>query len=469
MSSPRLVLLVTTLALGACSGSSPAVDAALTDLPPDTAVADAMSPPVPSIDGAFEDWSSVSALATDAAGDASGAFDLTTVKAFGRGSMLYLLFNVGKELNAGAGAATDGTLRLELALPGRLTVDLRAHALYTDGDPAQALKWTDVAYAIAPTYASTRFEARIDLARFGVKAGDRIKIDFAGSDALPAPAEVVMGPPAASPAARSLGREPGTSLRIASNNTYLDGLGDPARQARVGRLVKAAAADIYCFQELGTTDVAATLKAIDPRGDGATWNVHKVLDVAIASRATLNPLPQSTNAIAGAALELGGKPLVVFSLRTTCCGYAGDPSDVARVQQMTEVAGTIKKLRDGALGTELLAWRDAQVVVVGDWNLVGSRKPLDVMLDPSGPALSHWQLRHVTVDDVFTWRSEKVGEFPPGMLDVLVHSPAKLQRKNGFILDTADLDAPKLGQLGLQANDSQASDHLWLVADFELR
>jgi len=54
------------------------------------------------------------------------------------------------------------------------------------------------------------------------------------------------------------------------------------------------------------------------------------------------------------------------------------------------------------------------------------------------------------------------------MLDVLVHGEGKLKRRNGFILDTADLDAPRLGQLGLQANDSQASDHLWLVADFEL-
>jgi hypothetical protein len=54
------------------------------------------------------------------------------------------------------------------------------------------------------------------------------------------------------------------------------------------------------------------------------------------------------------------------------------------------------------------------------------------------------------------------------MLDLIVHSPG-LERGNGFVLDTAELDAKTLSELGLQATDSQASDHLLLVADFSVK
>ena len=37
-------------------------------------------------------------------------------------------------------------------------------------------------------------------------------------------------------------------------------------------------------------------------------------------------------------------------------------------------------------------------------------------------------LRHLRGEDVFTWRDDKTGEFPPGMLDVLVHSPDLLPK-----------------------------------------
>jgi len=106
------------------------------------------------------------------------------------------------------------------------------------------------------------------------------------------------------------------------------------------------------------------------------------------------------------------------------------------------------------------------VVVVGDWNLVGSRTPLDVMLDKSsGPGLAHLLLRHLRGDDVFTWYQDELDAFPPGMLDVLVHSPDLTPRRS-FVLDTAELGDATLAKLGLQPDDSQASDHLMLVADF---
>jgi hypothetical protein len=475
MDRAAVVICLSVLAtLCACSGSGSAADATGGDLSPaDAAVQpDAAPLATPSIDGQFDDWAGLGALATDPAGDASGGFDLTVVKATARGPKLYLYFEIGKELNAPAGLAADGTLLIDLALPGgRLTVDLRGRKAYTDGDPSKTLAWSEIDYVLAPTYASKRFELRVDLDRFGVKLGDTIKIDFGGADALDAPASLTIDQPADTPVARSPDREAGTSFRVASLNAWYDALHDPTRAVAAGRLVVAVAAEVYCFQELTSataTELASTLQTLDPHGDGATWNVQMRGHRAIASRASLVPLPlpSSTQAFAAAALELAGKKLVVFSVCTTCCGYIGSLEDQARIQQMSELAATIKKLRDGTLGAALDPWRDAPVVVVGDWNLVGSRKPLDLMLDPAGPALSHWQLRHLLVDDVFTWRADD--PFPPGMLDLLVHSPTRLTRKNGYVLDTADLDAAALGALGLQDADSEVSDHLMLVADFQL-
>jgi len=468
--------LLMAWAFSACSGSSSGDDAAV-DLPITDAGGEADAAPpsaTPVIDGQLDEWSIIDPLATDPTGDASGGFDLTRVKATSRGTVLYLSFDITKTLNAHGGAGSEGTLLIDVTMPaGRLTVDLRGRSAYPDGDTQKTLRWSEVDYVIAPTYASKQFELRLDLQRFGVKVGDSIKIDFSGSDALAAPASFTMTRPAATPGRRSADRAPGTTVRIASLNTYHDGLTDPPRQAAIGRLVKAVAADIYCFQELLTTpgpDVASTLQTIDPHGDGATWNVHKLSDLAIATRAALKPLPTQSSAqmFAAAAIDLGEKLLVVFTVRTTCCGYIGNPADLARIQQMTELAATVKKLRDGQLGGELDPWRDAPVVVIGDWNLVGSRTPLDLILDAtSGPGLAHWQLHHLLGDDTYTWRSETVGEFPPGMLDLVTHSKS-LKQHNGFIFDTADLDAATVSNLGLQAPDSQASDHLVLVADFEI-
>lgn len=245
----------------------------------------------------------------------------------------------------------------------------------------------------------------------------------------------------------------------------------PARAARLGRLLKAVAADIYCFQEVFTaqaTTIAAALTTLDPYGDGATWTAHKVGDTVIATRGTLTPLPtqRSWQQHVGAAVDIAGRSLVVFTVRPVCCGHIGHTADTQRINEMKSVAATIGKLRAGTLGTTVQAWKASPLVVIGDWNMVGSRTPLDVMLEksPSGPGLTHYLLRHLKGDDVFTWYKNEPGGFPPGMLDLLVHS-AELTPRSGFVLDTAELEAATLTKLGLQQDDSQASDHLLLVVD----
>jgi len=460
------------VALWSCSDDGgQAVDGRPADGGIDGPVADGPAPEVtPIIDGVFDEWKGVAVLATDPAGDASGPFDVTELRAIGRGTKVYLCFDAGQTLNAAAGPAGQGSLLIDVAAGSRrLTVDLRQHAAYLDGDPTKALRWSEIDYNLAPTYADQRFEVRLDVARLGVKQGDTVTVDFAGSDALAAPASLTLGAPDPATATRSAERLSGTTFRVASLNVLVDGLTDPGRGPAIGRLLAAVAADVYCFQEVlnGTAaEIEAGLRSIDPLGDGGAWTAHRFSDAVVVTRGALTPLPgQAGQRFAGAALDLGGSKVVVYSLHLVSRGYAGSAEDQERIAEVKALVAAIKELRDGKLGASLDPWRQAPLIVVGDWNLVGSRTPLDLVEDKAGPALEHWMVSHLRGDDVFTWYDDVLGQFPPGMLDLLVHG-AGLSRKNGFVLDSTELDSATLTQLKLQEKDSRTTDHLMIVADF---
>ncbi|MCA9311094.1 MAG: hypothetical protein KDA21_07805, partial [Phycisphaerales bacterium] len=153
-----------------------------------------------SIDGDFDDWSGLPVLTTDAAGDASGGFDVTRVKATGAGSVLAVQFDVGQDLNYQSGAGSQGTLLVRLAIHGGPVVELdcRDRAFTVGGS---SVPWTAVDFAGAPTFADDEFEMRFDLATWGVGPGSQVDVSFAGSDTV-APVTVTMGAASSPPAER---------------------------------------------------------------------------------------------------------------------------------------------------------------------------------------------------------------------------------------------------------------------------
>lgn len=132
---------------------------------------------------------------------------------------------------------------------------------------------------------------------------------------------------------------------------------------------------------------------------------------------------------------------------------------------------TLRELRDGMLGPAFESSRTAPVIVTGDWNLVGSRTPLTMLEAPiggGGAALTHWLLDDIVSRQVQTWR-DPVSTFSPGVLDLTAYDAAQLRPHNGFLLDTLIMPEAMLLTLGLQATDSDASDHKMLVTDFAVR
>jgi hypothetical protein len=153
----------------------------------------------------------------------------------------------------------------------------------------------------------------------------------------------------------------------------------------------------------------------------------------------------------------------VVSVHFKCCGYAGSWQDETRVYQAQQLAGQIRKLRKGDFGDEC---RKAGIVVIGDYNLVGSRKPLDIL---KIAGLTELLLRSAADGAAYTWRGITQEEsFWPGRLDLLTYDRSALRPSMGLVVDTTRLSSRALRELKLSDADSLASDHLMLVADFQL-
>lgn len=433
--------------------------------------------PEPNADGRFPEWNGIAPIATDPADDASGAFDVRMLFAINRGSRIFLRFDTSSILNLQSGPSTDGTLVIMFGMPGgrSLSIDLRNRKLWRDGDPSLRVSWSDVNLVSGPTHAASEFELAADLAMFGVDVGSTVTIGLTGSDSLTEFVPFTMSRAALPPARRSAARATGTSLRIASLNTFATGLLSTSRRPRILRLIDAADADIYCLQEEYSStaaQLAASLEEADPREDGSAWNVHKVNDCAIASTSTILPIASTSTRMAAAVVDppVPGTQdaVVVFSIHPNCCGFIGSVEDERRIAEMGQLLATLDDLRSGSLGPALEPYRDAPAIVAGDWNLVGSDVPLRMLADPNGPGMIDVFPLRLIGEDCTTWRSTSTaaGSFCPGRLDLIAHSPSRLSCLRSFLLETSALNETELMTLGLQSTDSTASDHLLMAADF---
>lgn len=434
------------------------------------------SRPAPVVDGVFDEWRESDRIATDPRGDAAGAFDLTDVWARSDGARLVLRFALVSALNLQAGDEADGTLRAEIGLADgrRLTVDFRARTLLLDGATSDAVTWRSVRLLVMPTYAAREYEMQVDLSALGVRDGQAVTIDFSGSDSLSAPARFVLERASRGIRALDTGRARGVDWRFASLNTMRTGtLSTPERVASLGRLVRSAGADIVCMQEeyeSSEEQLGAFLTAHDPRSGG--WAVHKHNDCAVAapaSRARLHPLPSNDSSFAAAVVEpvAGADAVIVFSVHPKCCGYTGSEEDARRMAQMERLLTTLEGVRTGAFGRELERFRSAPAVIIGDWNLVGSRGPLDMVEDAAGPGMRAVVVRNTATHDTATWFGIPTGpgSFPPGRLDLVAHSSPGLRAVRACLVDTGAMKGSMLRRLGLRAEDSAATDHLLMVVD----
>lgn len=96
-------------------------------------------------------------------------------------------------------------------------------------------------------------------------------------------------------------------------------------------------------------------------------------------------------------------------------------------------------MRERAFGEKT---KGAGVVLIGDYNLVGSNKPLKVLKNAGLTDL----LVKGSDGAAYTWRGLKpVESFWPGRLDLVTHD-SKLKPLKGVVLDTARLSPARIAR-----------------------
>ncbi|MDX1396085.1 MAG: endonuclease/exonuclease/phosphatase family protein [Gemmatimonadota bacterium] len=429
----------------------------------------------------------------DADGDPSSG-----ASAFGvEGADLVLSFTMWR----GPGRADDGTTwwRPDPADPERVVPPR------TSGDPDAIGLWFE------PRHTSAWVELR--LARRGPDpdwwsgaafGGRLVAVDRDGRvtpasdvfrhtlETTAADAPVASGDPA---------RATGTDFRLVSWNVSRVRVATDPAPAR--RILAALSPDLVLLDEvppnLGPDDMLAIL----PGGREAGWNVHVGTSGsrqrgAIAFRGDVVPAPEFARVpypagvpdldpgstepgiaevalnmagsgvpVTGAWVDPGGQPFLAVTLDLVCCGNSA-----------TSIQDTIRRLEAQAINRAARAALAAgpprgggapHVIVGGDFNLVGSRRPLADLaagLGSEGSALSSVYALQLDGRSSATWESSGV-PFPPGQLDYVLHTAGALRVRRAFVFEARDVEAGRRRSLGLREDDSdRASDHRPIVVDF---
>jgi endonuclease/exonuclease/phosphatase family metal-dependent hydrolase len=332
--------------------------------------------------------------------------------------------------------------------------------------------------ACLPTYSSEDYELRIDRLAPGSSVlpaagwidvvaeqvdadgnilwSDRQSIELPARDAAPEVVDV------------TLPARPEHGVRVMSANVLFSSpLTNPDAFERV---LRATDPDVILYQEWFRTE-REKVEAWVSEHAGADWALHfpdERAGVAIATRfpivarydEALPPSGEGRPARACAALiDTDAGELLAISVHLKCCGGAGSEEDLTRIDQAKAINGFIAWVHE--------QHPDAMVVIAGDFNLVGSRVPLEVMargLGVQGDDLDPALTPVLGDSSVVTWVDEK-SRFGPGRLDWLLYDDSRSELVDAYMLNTRVLTDEALERLGLERDDSKASDHLPMVVD----
>jgi endonuclease/exonuclease/phosphatase family metal-dependent hydrolase len=153
--------------------------------------------------------------------------------------------------------------------------------------------------------------------------------------------------------------------------------------------------------------------------------------------------------------------IAVGTAHLKCCGTAGSVEDKTRMAQ----AAAINRAMRAALDQSKTPLR----VIAGDFNIVGSRAPLETLragLDSDGSGLAIAEPMLIGDAAQYTW-FDAASEFSPGRLDFALYSHASAQVVQTFVVDTSKFSTKALARMGLDAGDTAASDHLPVVVDLK--
>jgi endonuclease/exonuclease/phosphatase family metal-dependent hydrolase len=456
------------------------------------------------MDGDFRDWDELESIYSDPKGDkASGVLDFGSLKVVNDHRFLYLLIDIGTELNL------QDNNQITLYLDSDLKSDTgmkqngigaelkwifgKRYGSFINGKNSNDVKNEHIGLYSAPTVSSAAFEIAIernselfDKQLFPEDSFYISIMDDEGGDMIPNSNELIMYTfNETQPSALqkiSLDREDETDFRIMSYNVLQDNLFDTELFDTYDRIISAIEPDIIGFQELyghSANETAMKVEEMLPSGENQSWYSSKINpDIVVVSRF---PIQESYKINRSGAFVINitsgnGSYLLLINAHLS----AGD-KNIERQIQIDQLMAFIRDMKNP--GGIITLTENTPFIVMGDLNLVGYSQQLETLLngaiinseyspsflpDWDSSPLTDLKPRHTDSTLYFTWYDES-STYWPGRLDYIIYSDSVLQIDNQFVLFTPDMSDETLTECGLKYDDViLASDHLPIVADFAL-
>jgi hypothetical protein len=469
-----------------------------------SAAGTAPAEPLPIVlDGVFDDWDGVDPVYIDPLGDggASG-IDFERLWVADDNRFLFLRFELGTELllsetndlmlyldtdmNASTGLAVNGIgAELKWAFGSR-------QGWYYRNGYDWPVQQNNIRFRAFPSVSAPVFEIAVgrgtvpngsDPLFFGDQVRIFLRDNTGGGDGLPAIGETLTYTmddgtlPPENPI--GLGKEIDTDLRMTTLNVKQDNPWLPAEAPRFERLIAAVEPQILNFQEIyGHThqETRALVESWLPSGAGESWYSWANQDCHVVSRyplAGIWPLDHNIALLFDTTPVLGAK-LLVINCHLPCC-----EDDDGR---QAEVDRILWFLRDAKTpGGSVNLPENTPFVITGDMNFVGLSQQLTSLLtgdivdeDTFGEDFHpDWDESDATnlisllteKREAYTWR-KNYGGYWPSHIDYMIYSDYVLEAGNHYVLYTPEMSADSLDAHGLLWNDSYATDHILVCADY---
>ena len=460
----------------------------------------ASATPLPVVmDGTFGDWSGVAPIYSDGAGD-GGAFDFGRLYAADDARFLFLRLEVGNEGSLDENNSlivyldTDNNASTGLAISG-IGAELewklgQRTGTYYRGGSTWSVYQDDLRFRAFPTVTASEFELCFgrDTLPNGSQPlffGSTVRILFrdtaAGGDQLPNVSQTVSYTmdQGAAPGTDVIpfARAQSTDLRIVTQNSHNDGLYDGGLQPKFRRLYSAVAGDIYNLEEIYNHTPAQTQALFQSWFPSSTWYSADVNDCQTISKYPIEgtwSIDGNLACLINTTAVTGAKLLIVNAHLPCCTDDSGRQQEVDHILQF---------LRDATRepGGLLDIPANTGILLTGDMNFVGFAQQVssfvngdivnngtygaDFPPDWDGTSLVDLISRQSEKRMSYTWRSD-TSSFWPGRLDFGFFTDSVLDAGNHFLVYTHEMSSGSLASYGLQAADSDASDHLVQVRDF---
>jgi endonuclease/exonuclease/phosphatase family metal-dependent hydrolase len=431
-------------------------------------------------------------LAVDDSAD--GKLMMLRAKAYTDGLWLGLEFDRPVEVDSGSGlvvhANVDGDLKTGDQHGCELVFDMRARhgTVHTDLEvPGRGRLHEKLGVKVAPAFESTTAEIQIPrMIRGGhslyMNPGVGIFIEFEG-DRVPDEGflELQWSPDFVEFDPIPIERHEGAFLRVVAWNIEQDGLFDPDRMEAQSKMIRALDPDVLVVSESfnhSAEKVFAQVETLDLFDHAVKADPGNVVlsRHPISGSWPISSLPDDRNGYRASAVMIDAPDgeFLVLPQHWRCC----DKGEGARLFEADSLIGFLKDAftPKGNFSFE----SEPPFLVIGDLNLVVTRRPLDVALTgividkdsygpdfPPGPdrtPLTVVPMRHAEAPFTYTWHSSGTKYYSARLDWALVPSSVEVLRS--FVFDTGTMFGATLQELGLSRRDARvASDHMPIVVD----